>query len=36
MNAPSDFEAKLLKASATDAISSLTQAGARAPALVEA
>jgi hypothetical protein len=36
MNAPSDFDAKLLKASAADALSSLTQAGARAPALVEA
>ncbi|HKY39512.1 MAG TPA: hypothetical protein VJN18_26415 [Polyangiaceae bacterium] len=36
MNAPSDFDAKLLKASAADAIGSLTQAGAHAPALVEA
>jgi hypothetical protein len=36
MNAPPDFDAKLLNASASDALTSLTQAGARAPALVEA
>jgi hypothetical protein len=36
MNAPSDFDAKLLKATAADALSSLKQAGDRAPALVDA
>jgi hypothetical protein len=36
MNAPSDFDAKQLKAAAADALTSLTQAGARAPELVEA
>jgi hypothetical protein len=36
MNASSDFDANLLKATAADALSSLTQAGARAPGLVDA
>lgn len=36
MNAPSAFDAKLLNVAAADALSSLTQAGARASELVEA